>query len=83
MNPPESSFSLLFDEAGEGAAIVAECPMCGAMTMLPIEVAWRLGVVHCSECGTTMTVTRATLEHLKAQAQSAFTTVERLLGPST
>jgi hypothetical protein len=36
----ESSFSLLFHTRREVAELMAECPMCGAITVVPIEIGW-------------------------------------------
>jgi transcription elongation factor Elf1 len=87
MNHPvskhESSFSVLLDTRREVAELVAECPICGAMTILPVEIAWQQGIVYCSECGTTMNVTRAVLERLRVQAEAASTTIARLLEAPT
>ena len=35
-----SVFSILLDTAREQVELMAECAVCGAMTMLPIEIAW-------------------------------------------
>jgi predicted RNA-binding Zn-ribbon protein involved in translation (DUF1610 family) len=75
------AFSLLFDIRRDVAELMAECPMCGAITMLPIEIAWRQGVVYCCECGAGMSVTRAVLERLQGQADGASATIKRLLHP--
>jgi hypothetical protein len=79
----ESSFSLLFDTRRDVAEWMAECPICGAMTMLPIEIAWLQGVVHCCECGVAMSVTLAVLERLQGQAGAASETIKRLLSESS
>lgn len=79
----ESSFSLLFDTRRDAAELMAECPMCGAITTLPVEVAWRQGVVYCCECGTAMQLTRTGLERLRRQAEGAGEVITRLLGGST
>lgn len=79
----ESSFSLLFDARRDAAELMAECPMCGAITTLPVEFAWRQGVVYCSECEAAMQLTRAGLERLLRQAEGAGEVIVRLLGEST
>jgi len=82
-HPVSTSFSLLYDPRRDAAELVAECPACGAMTMLPIEIAWRQGIVYCCECRTTMQMTRTVLERLRAQAEAASTTIARLLEAPT
>jgi hypothetical protein len=76
----EPAFSLILGTTRDAAELMAECQKCGAMTMLPIEVAWQLGVVHCCECATRMSVTRAVFEQLRAQAEGASEAIRRLIG---
>src|SRR6478672_9209620 len=53
----QGGFSLLVN-AGRGVAeLMAECRVCGAITMYGLELAWRLHDVTCPECGTPMRLT--------------------------
>lgn len=44
--------SLLMDTRAAVAELMAECPRCGAITTLVLEIAWRTGPVGCGrQCG--------------------------------
>jgi hypothetical protein len=75
----DPSFSLLPDTRRDVAELTAGCPMCGSMTMLAIQIAWRQGVVYCCECQTAMHLTPAVLQRLLAQARGASEMMERPL----
>jgi hypothetical protein len=61
------------------AQLTAECPMCGAMTTVPLAYAFHLRSVACCECGTKMTVGPEVISHLKTQAMNAVAEIERLI----
>jgi hypothetical protein len=61
------------------AELMAECPMCGAMTTVPLAYAFHLRSVACCECGTKMTVGPEVLFQLKTQAAGAVAEIERLM----
>lgn len=76
----QSSFSVLLDTRRDAAELMAECRMRGAITTLPVDLAWRQGVVHCCECGTAMKVTPGALRRLQGQAHGAGDTIHPSAG---
>ena len=61
------------------AELIAECPMCGAMTYVPLAYAWAARSVSCCDCGTRMPIATDDLTKLKAQAAGAVAEIERVL----
>ena len=59
--------------------LIAECPMCGAMTSVPLAYAWHARSVACGECGTKMAVDPEVLVKLKVQAAGTVAEIERLM----
>jgi hypothetical protein len=59
--------------------LMAECPMCGAMTFILLAYAWVARSVSCCDCGTTMPVLRDDVMKLKVQAAGAVEEIDRLL----
>jgi hypothetical protein len=61
------------------AQLMAECPLCGAMTYIPLTYAWTARSVSCCDCATTMPVARDDMMKLKAQASDAVAEMDRLM----
>jgi transcription elongation factor Elf1 len=75
----EAQFSLLLDTRRDVTELTAECAICGAITTQAIDVAWRVGFVMCSECGIQSKFTVSTLMHLRAQAVTVQSVIDRLI----
>jgi hypothetical protein len=73
------SFFIQIATAQSEAELMAECPMCGAMTNVPLAYAFRFRSVACCECGTKMNVGSDVLSQLKTQAAGAVAEMERLM----
>jgi hypothetical protein len=58
---------------------MAECPLCGAITYLPLAYVWPARSVSCSECATKIALGANEMTKLKAQAAAAASEIGRLL----
>jgi len=76
MEPEQPPYQLLLDARRGAAQLVLECPACGAMTFLPLEMAWHAQAGTCTECKLRVPLELSTLRTLRAQA---LTVAERLL----
>ena len=65
------------------ADLMAECPRCGAFTACALELAWRLRIVTCSECGTTMALGVTDLMGLRARLIEVRIRIDRLIDTGT
>jgi hypothetical protein len=75
----QGGYSVLVN-AGRGVAeLIAECRRCGAITKYGLELAWRLQVVTCPECATTMRLTEGELVALREGLIEARRRIDRLI----
>lgn len=77
-----AQFALLRDTRRSVAELMAECAVCGALTIQDLVAAWHLGYVMCSECGVQSRVTTAVLYSLWDQAIGAVAEIDRLMHPA-
>jgi transcription elongation factor Elf1 len=78
--PIEARFSVLLDTRRDCAGLMAECTLCGAITVASLDAAWHVGHVMCSECGVQTKLTMRAMRTLLAQADGAHATIARLIG---
>jgi transcription elongation factor Elf1 len=76
----QSEFFLVIRPHEAVAELMAECPSCGAMTSLALELAWRLNKVSCSECSMSKQLTEDDLCGFLSQLPDAMDRIERLIG---
>lgn len=57
---------------------MAECSLCGAITMQPLALAWSERSVECSNCGIVMPPHAEVLDTSRRQAVEAQAAIERL-----
>lgn len=70
MDEAQAPYQLLLDARRGAAQFVLECPACGAMTFLPLEMAWHARAGTCSECKLRVPIDSNVLDSLRAQAAS-------------
>lgn len=75
----ETHFFLVMKSAKQVAELMAECNLCDAITMQPLELAWLDQSVECSNCGIMMPVRADVLSELRQQANDAQSTLDRLV----
>ena len=74
----QGGFSIVVS-AGRGVAeLMAECRKCGAVTTYGLELAWRLQLLACPQCSTSMRLTEGDLEALRDGLIEARVRVDRL-----
>jgi hypothetical protein len=77
----QGGFSVLVN-AGRGVAeLIAECRKCGSITKYGLELAWRLQLVTCPECATSMRLTEDELVALREGLIEARLRIDRLIRP--
>jgi transcription elongation factor Elf1 len=62
------------------ADFMAECMLCGAFTVQPLEATWTRRSVACSNCGVHMPLDASVLDTLRAQAVAAQAAIDGLAG---
>jgi RNase P subunit RPR2 len=78
----QGEFSLLVD-AGRGVAeLMAECRKCGAITRYGLELAWRLQVLVCPGCSTSMRLPESELMALCDGLIETRVRIDRLIPDS-
>ena len=77
--PKKARFSLVLDPQTDDAEVRLECARCGTVTTVPLEAAWRPGIVMCRECGVQGALTAEVLQELRDQANLARSDLDRLL----
>ncbi len=75
----DGSFFIQLATQQTEVTLMAECPLCGAITYVPLAHGYRARSVACGECGTRMQIGPDVLTKLKAQAAAAVAEMERLL----
>ncbi len=60
------------------AELKVECPKCGAITTQVLELTWRVRMVTCTECFTSMPLDGGALNALRKQAAEAQAAIDRL-----
>ena len=76
----QSEFFLVIRPHQAVAELMAECPSCDAMTSFPLELAWRLDAVSCSECNRAMRLDEDDLDGFRERLKDAIARVDALLG---
>ena len=64
--------------AKDAAELMAECSLCGAITEQPLELAWEMRHIACSNCGVVMRIDEGVLTRLREQAVAALSTIKAL-----
>jgi RNase P subunit RPR2 len=75
----QGGFSLLVNAHRGVAELMAQCRKCGAITRYGLELAWRLQIVSCPECGTSMRLGRGELTALREGLIEARVRIDRLI----
>jgi hypothetical protein len=75
-----SEFSLVVHVHKPVAELMAECPICGAISFHGLELVWRLGMVNCGECHLSMRLDEDQLALLSQRLTEANARITALLG---
>jgi hypothetical protein len=74
----EAHFYLLIDAQKAQSDFMAECLLCGAITMQTLPAAWAARKVTCSNCGVHMPLDSSVLDVLRQQALNAQAAIDQL-----
>lgn len=75
----KSAFFLVVRPTQAVAELMAECPICGAITTYSLELAWRLRTVTCGQCSLSMRLVEGDLRGLREQLVDARVRIDRLI----